>query len=153
MPATNERNWQCDIMTLVIWDPHRENLMHFGQSAALYTSYYHLQILIHRPFIPSPRKPSPLTFPSLAICTNAARSCSHVADLLVKREGVALAPLQVPVFTSGVVLLLNIWGARKTGVNVAPAQQMADVQKCMSLLSFLEKRYFFDDLSLSLANG
>lgn len=70
----------------VRWDPNRENEDFFNQSVSLYTSYYHLQILIHRPFIPSPRKPSPLSFPSLAICTNAARSCSHVVDIKRKRS-------------------------------------------------------------------
>src|SRR5215471_16130262 len=66
---------------LVRWDPNRENPAFFDQSAMLYATYYYIQILIHRPFIPSPRKPSPLSFPSLAICTNAARSCSHVLDV------------------------------------------------------------------------
>src|ERR1700722_7831357 len=71
---------------LVRWDPNRENEVFFSQSVALYASYYHLQILIHRPFIPLPRNPSPLSFPSLAICTNAARSCSHVVDIHRKRN-------------------------------------------------------------------
>lgn len=35
------------------WDPNRENSLFFDQSATLYSTYYHVQILIHRPFIPS----------------------------------------------------------------------------------------------------
>ena len=69
------------------WDPTRENLLFLTQSANLYANYYQLQIAVHRPFIPSPRKPSPLSFPSLAICTNAARSCIHVLDMQYKRAG------------------------------------------------------------------
>jgi len=72
----------------VKWDTTGQNfkdLTWFLQSASLYSQYYHLQILVHRPFIPSPRKPSPLSFPSLAICTNAARSCAHVVDLQRRR--------------------------------------------------------------------
>lgn len=72
----------------VKWDTTGQNfreLVWFLQSASLYSHYYHLQILVHRPFIPSPRKPSPLSFPSLAICTNAARSCAHVVDLQRRR--------------------------------------------------------------------
>jgi hypothetical protein len=61
-----------------------------NQSALLYSSYYSLQITVHRPFIPMPRKPSPLSFPSLAICTNAARSCIHVLDKQYSRIGSAL---------------------------------------------------------------
>ncbi|KAN0130598.1 hypothetical protein V8E53_011684 [Lactarius tabidus] len=37
-------------------------LVWFLQFASLYSHYYHLQILVHRPFIPSPQKHSPLSF-------------------------------------------------------------------------------------------
>lgn len=78
------------------WDPHKEaNTPFFTQSCVLYASYYQLQILIHRPFIPLPRRPSVLSFPSLAICTNAARSCSHVLDVYNRRCGVATPSIQV----------------------------------------------------------
>lgn len=125
----------------VRWDPQRENLLHFNQSATLYATYYHLQILVHRPFIPSPRKPSPLTFPSLAICTNAARSCSHVADVCRRRGTIQLPQLQIAVFSSGIVLLLNIWGAKKTGQFIDFDKQMSDVRKCMHVLQSVEDRY------------
>ena len=71
----------------VRWDPHREDSVFFSQSVLLHAAYYNLQIAVHRPYIPSPRKPSPLSFPSLAICTNAARSCIHVLDVQYKRSG------------------------------------------------------------------
>ena len=77
------------------WDPTRENLLFLNQSANLHANYYQLQIAVHRPFIPSPRKPSPLSFPSLAICTNAARSCIHVLDVQYNRAGVPLFSNQV----------------------------------------------------------
>lgn len=64
-----------------------DNLVFLSQSALLYGSYYTIQIAVHRPFIPSPRKPSGISFPSLAICTNAARSCVHVLDVHSKRVG------------------------------------------------------------------
>lgn len=64
-----------------------ENLAYFNQSAVLYSLYYTVQIQIHRPFID---KPSPLTFSSLAICANAARSCSHVLDAHVRRGVITL---------------------------------------------------------------
>ncbi|KIP05404.1 hypothetical protein PHLGIDRAFT_151979 [Phlebiopsis gigantea 11061_1 CR5-6] len=72
------------------WDPHQPNLMFASQSAILHSWYYSTQIVVHRPFIPTPRRPSPLTFPSLAICTNAARSCIHVLDRQFQRIGEAL---------------------------------------------------------------
>jgi hypothetical protein len=67
--------------SLVRWNPKREDENFFNQSVALYVEYYYIQILIHRPFIPSPSKPRPLTFPSLAICTNAARSSIHILHI------------------------------------------------------------------------
>jgi hypothetical protein len=70
-------------------------MLFFNQSALLHAYYYHIQILIHRPFIPSPRKPSPLSFPSLAICANAARSCSRVIDIQRHRSGTAFPHILV----------------------------------------------------------
>ena len=102
--------------------------------------YYHIQILIHRPFIPSPRKPSPLTFPSLAICTNAARSCSHVVDIQRRRGSTPLPHIQIAAFTAGIVLLLNLWGAKKSGGFVDFNTQMTDVRKCMDVLRCIEER-------------
>ncbi len=96
-----------DAYGAVRWDPNRENLLFLNQSANLYAHYYQLQIAVHRPFIPSPRKPSPLPFPSLAISTNAARSCIHVLDLQYKRSGVTYFN-QMSLFTAGIVRLLHI---------------------------------------------
>ena len=87
----SSKSFSCPLIAStppVKWDTTGQNfreLVWFLQSASLYSHYYHLQILVHRPFIPSPRKPSPLSFPSLAICTNAARSCAHVVDLQRRR--------------------------------------------------------------------
>lgn len=73
----------------VRWDPKNPDPGFFLQSAGLFALYYSLQITIHRPFIPSPRKPSRIPFPSLAICTSAARSCVHVLDTVYRRSGPA----------------------------------------------------------------
>lgn len=123
------------------WDPNMDINDFFLQSYSLYSSYYHVQILIHRPFIPSPRKPSPLSFPSLAICTNAARSCSHVMDLYRCRSGKPVPYSQMAAFTAGIVLLLNIWGGKRSGLYTDPSKEMADVHKCMSILKSCEKRW------------
>lgn len=127
----------ADTRDAVRWDPNRENVLFLNQSANLYAHYYQLQIAVHRPFIPSPRKPSPLSFPSLAICTNAARSCIHVLDLQYKRAGVTYFN-QMSLFTAGIVLLLNIWGGKRSGLSTDPAKEMADVHKCMKMLKLLE---------------
>lgn len=134
--------WVDSVPDHLRWDPTREHRIFFVQSASLYSTYYHLQILIHRPFIPSPRKPSPLSFPSLAICTNAARSCSHVADVLRRRSpGIPVPHFQLPAFTAGIVLLLSIWGVKRSGVSIDPAKEMEDVYKCMQVLKDAETRW------------
>lgn len=80
---------------IVRWNPDCEDTVFFKQSAALHATYYQLQIFIHRPFIPAPRNPSPATFPSLAICSNAARSCSHVLESFNRRGSLPYVSLQV----------------------------------------------------------
>ena len=112
--------------------------MFFDQSAILYAHYYQTQILIHRPFIPKPGRPSPLSFPSLAICANAARSCSHIVHLQMKRGSLAPHLTAMPAFCSGIVLLVNIWGAKEARVRFNHAKEMADVHKCMEALSACE---------------
>ncbi|KAJ6567550.1 fungal-specific transcription factor domain-containing protein [Mycena sp. CBHHK59/15] len=73
--------WFNSIPEHLRWDAARSDDIFFDQSAALYCNYYHVQILVHRPFIPALRRSNPTNFPSLTICTNAARACCHVADI------------------------------------------------------------------------
>ena len=87
----------------VKWDPTRTDPVFVLQSGCMYAQYYEvcdagqslacmlnkyhtqLQIMIHRCFIPTPQKPSQTTFPSLAICTNAARSCVQIISSCRRR--------------------------------------------------------------------
>ncbi|KAF8625882.1 hypothetical protein AX15_005149 [Amanita polypyramis BW_CC] len=134
--------WVDSVPDHLRWDPNREHPLFFQQSVILYVCYYHLQILIHRPFIPSPRKPSPLSFPSLAICTNAARSCSHIVDVMRKRDPIPGHWIVMQVFTASIVLLLNIWGGKRSGLSTDTQKEMAEVHKCMSVLRASEERLY-----------
>ncbi|KAI0666615.1 fungal-specific transcription factor domain-containing protein [Trametes maxima] len=118
------------------WDPHREDIDLLSQSGVLYCKYYQLQIFVHRPFLPSARRSSRLSLPSLAICTNAARSCVHIGDVQCQRTGKPLMYNRMPIFTAGIVLLLNLWAGKRAGFTNHSAA--ADVQKCMSMLKSLE---------------
>lgn len=42
------------------------------------------------------------------------------------------------VFSAGIVLLVNIWGAKKANVRFDHTKEMADVHKCMEALSACE---------------
>ncbi|KAF8895175.1 fungal-specific transcription factor domain-containing protein [Infundibulicybe gibba] len=123
------------------WNPQMEDELWFAQSVMLYANYYHLQILVHRPFIPPPGQTSPLAFPSLAICANAARSCSRVVRAHTKRSFFPLPHLLDAAFTSAVILLLNIWGGRSSGISLDPVKEMEDVNKCFAFLRSQENRF------------
>ncbi|THG99014.1 hypothetical protein EW026_g3251 [Hermanssonia centrifuga] len=97
--------------------------------------------MVHRPFIPSSRKASPVSFPSLAICTNAARSAIHVLDRYYERVGVPYYHWHHSLFVSGIVLLLNIWGAKRSGSSVPVDKEMGEVHKAMTMLKALEPRW------------
>ncbi|GAV99360.1 hypothetical protein LENED_000811 [Lentinula edodes] len=133
--------WVDSVPDHLRWDPNREDETFFSQSVMLYSHYYLVQILVHRPFIPSPKKPSPLSFPSLAICTNAARSASHIIDVQRKRQTSVLPFSQITTFTAGIVLLLNIWGGKRSGLSTDPNKEMTDVYKCMQSLKCCEDKW------------
>ncbi|KIM46822.1 hypothetical protein M413DRAFT_440397 [Hebeloma cylindrosporum] len=134
--------WVDSVPDHLRWNPNRENDDFFDQSVALYAEYYHLQIVIHRAFIPLPSKPRPLTFPSLAICTNAARSCIHILHIQEMRKNDFAPHTLVYTFTAGIVLLLGIWGAKRSNLSTDPGKEMAEVHRCMKLLKVMEKQFW-----------
>ncbi|KAJ7024312.1 hypothetical protein C8F04DRAFT_1302933 [Mycena alexandri] len=130
--------WVNDIPEHLLWNPFQENDIFFEQSATLYASFYHVQIMVHRLFI---RTLNSSTFKSLAICTNAARSCSQIADVKSRRGGI-LPPSQFikSAFDSAVVLLLNVFGGTRSGLSIDTARELVDVYKCMRFLKQTEHR-------------
>ncbi|KAJ3506007.1 hypothetical protein NLJ89_g7113 [Agrocybe chaxingu] len=125
----------------------------FNQSMSLHAMWHYTQILIHRPFIPSPNKPSTLAFPSLAICTNSARSCIHLAYTQLERnKSGPPPPVQMAAFASAIVLLIGIWGAQASGLPADENPDMNRVQKVLQILKTAEERWhlagrFWDALS------
>jgi len=104
----------------------------------LYSTFFYIQIQVHRPFL---RKKSDLSLVSLAICTNAARSCSHLLEVALKR-GLRVYPIiLMAAFTSGLIIVLNVWGGQKSGLLQNTAKEMANVQICLNVLKEGEKRW------------
>ncbi|KAF9526547.1 fungal-specific transcription factor domain-containing protein [Crepidotus variabilis] len=131
--------WMDSVPDHLKWHLKQENELFRRQSAFLHASYYYLQIFIHRPFVPSPRNPTPSNFPSLAICTNAARSCCHVLETF--HHGPVL-PLTFEVtFAVGVVLLLNIWSGKRSGSAPNPKRELESVSRCVKMLESTEERW------------
>ncbi|KAJ7471657.1 fungal-specific transcription factor domain-containing protein [Mycena galericulata] len=134
--------WRDEVPQHLRWDPSRADPLFFDQSVALHSAYYHTQILIHRPFIPMVRKSAPTALPSLAICTNAARAVANMVDLQRRRKGNVPVLINLPVvFTSGIMLLLNVWSGKRTGLVPDPSREMANVHKCMEVVRLCEERW------------
>lgn len=133
-------NWMDSVPSHLRWNPKCEHKLFFHQSAMLYVTYYYLQISIHRPFIPSFRNPLSSPFPSLAICTNAARSSCHVFEVQSRTD--LPTPLKQPlIFISAIVLLLHIWSSKRSECAPYPRREIEDVQKCMDILKACERRW------------
>ncbi|KAJ7163614.1 fungal-specific transcription factor domain-containing protein [Mycena crocata] len=133
-------NWIDSLPAHLRWDPHREDFTFSQQSASLYSSFYHIQIQIHRPFL-SPRGRSPLSYPSLAVCANSARSCSHVMDVQSRRGILPLAHVTMALFDSSVILLMIVWSRKQTGIVIDANQEIRDVHACLNVLRSYERRW------------
>ena len=48
--------------------------------------------------------------------------------------------MQNSAFTSGLIIVLNVWGGRKSGLLQNVAKEMANVQICLNVLKEGEKR-------------
>ncbi|KAK0203120.1 fungal-specific transcription factor domain-containing protein [Desarmillaria ectypa] len=138
--------WIDSIPDYLRWDPHKPDQQQFNRSVILYSTFYWVQLQVHRPFLPRPsvKKSSgklKSNFPALAICANAARSCSHVLDVHSKRGGMVLPNILVSAFHSALVLLLNFWGGKHLGLSANPEREGKDIKKCMDMLGRYESRY------------
>lgn len=76
----------------VRWDPHRSDDAFFDQSAFLYSSYYQVQMTIHRPFIPMIRAgPAVVRVPShISLCPDSVfrrHRISHCCVFLTDMPG------------------------------------------------------------------
>ncbi|KAJ7890502.1 fungal-specific transcription factor domain-containing protein [Mycena olivaceomarginata] len=124
--------WIDEMPDHLRWNPSHERADFFEQSHLLYCTYYQIQILIHRVYLPVIKPTTPLAslkdaaknnfqaYPSLAICLNAARSISHVADTHRRRVGDKPLPLSQ---------------------SADSVQEMTEVHRCMRVLRGCEIRW------------
>ena len=139
-------SWADAVPDGLRWDPARSDQQLFEQSALLYVHYYYCQILIHRPFIPIPGRSETtnLGLPSLAICSNAARSICNILDAVLRR-GRQLGALpgrcidisfMLPAFTAGILLLLGVYMGRQQPQEAQRA--LNDVRKVIAATKEME---------------
>nr|GAT59773.1 predicted protein [Mycena chlorophos] len=141
--------WVENLPDHLKWNASQANHTFLDQSALLYATYYHTQILLHRAFIPigSRNSASPsVDLPSLSICTNAARSCIRVIDNQAKRgTGILHHPhLSRDLFDAAVILILNIIAGRsKIQTQEDYSRATVDLESCVRVLRLYEKRWRF----------
>lgn len=118
----------------VRWDPHMGSESPFyRQAAALRLSFCYVQITIHRPFVQlSSSSKRALSLTSLAICANAARSSASILSSTMDMASPTM--FNTIAFISGLVLLISIWEARRSGLSVDVSQEVLDVQTCLTYL-------------------
>ncbi|KAJ7062779.1 fungal-specific transcription factor domain-containing protein [Mycena amicta] len=138
--------WFQSIPVHLQWDPNTRDDKFFYQSATLHAYYYTVQVTMHRPFIPTFLKEVAVKtsnpVPSLAICTNAGRSFSHVADVLTRRpNGTPMPSLVSLTFICSLVLVLNVWSGKRTGLPPYMNTTTQEVNRCMELLRACEDRW------------
>ncbi|KAG8996020.1 hypothetical protein FRB93_000982 [Tulasnella sp. JGI-2019a] len=135
--ALNE--WQEALPDHLRWDPHMGPAF-YQQAATLRITFYYIQIIIHHPLIQlSSSFKREVSLSSLAVCTNAARSAAHILETTMDMPS-------TPVFVltslfSGLVSMISIWEAQRSGLNVDMTRQIADVHTCLRYLKRWENRY------------
>ncbi|KAJ7114773.1 fungal-specific transcription factor domain-containing protein [Mycena epipterygia] len=113
--------WVDSISSHLRWDPNRPDDAFFEQSALLYCTYYQLQMTIHRPFIPTIRKGAATVRPSL--------------------EELKSDVCQPPAFVSAMVLLLDVWSGKHTGVQLPMNTACNEMHKMMACIKLCETRW------------
>ncbi|OCF36652.1 hypothetical protein I316_01905 [Kwoniella heveanensis BCC8398] len=139
-------SWADQVPDELRWDPTRTDYHLFQQSAVLYVHYYYCQILIHRPFIPTPKSPTSAgaSLPSLAICANASRSICNIIDVSLRRgraagllPGRCLHPsFMLPSWMATILLLINIYSGKQSTAERDRA--MIDIRKCITVSKEME---------------
>ncbi|KAJ7045815.1 fungal-specific transcription factor domain-containing protein [Mycena alexandri] len=133
-------SWVNQLPEHLRWDPDRRNRLHLTQSGVLHAAFSSVQILIHRPYIPFGSLQS-ATVPSLALCTNAARLCTHVLETHI-RLGIPPSFTMGPsVFSAAVVIILNAWIGGNSDFANTPSKELDQVYTCLRFLAQVEKRH------------
>ncbi|CDU23715.1 related to transcriptional activator acu-15 [Sporisorium scitamineum] len=140
-------NWLDTVPPHLRYDPHERSDEWLLQSSLLYSKYYNCQLLVHRPFIPAKKgasEKSILNFPSLAICTNAARSISHLLTNLKDRHlhnqiGI---PVAFRAVSASSILLMVVWGAKRNGGRVSSSAS-TDLRRSIDVLKAMEEHWQF----------
>ncbi|THU83749.1 hypothetical protein K435DRAFT_765644 [Dendrothele bispora CBS 962.96] len=137
-------NWLFSIPNHLKWDLQLENATFFAQSSALHVTYYWIQIRVNRLFIPRKGEgPSPAGLSSIAICANAARSCTNVLNVLQRRNAhfACHFPTAGVLYSSAIIFLFNIFRAKELNLRVDLKEEVSDARRCIGFLRNYERTH------------
>ncbi len=139
--------WLQSVPSHLTYDPEESTDEWLIQSTLLHCKYYSCQLLLHRAFITESGATDgypAVEFPSLAICTNAARSIVHIVEVTKARDRLDnLGILGVNALISACnILLIVAWGTRCHGARVADSA-VNDLSGAIELLRCMEERWHF----------
>ncbi|KAF9241629.1 fungal-specific transcription factor domain-containing protein [Melanogaster broomeanus] len=163
--------WVDSIPSHLQWSPHPEDPLFANQSATLYITYYLIQIIIYRPFLPPSLRSATNTYPhsnmpipSIAICVNAARCCSRILKAQITR-GLSNTPsLICSAHMCAAILLMNYWDLKwqerhqlqcddlediKSPLTLAMAELLEDVSVFIEALELVRPRWRNAEMYLS----
>ncbi|BGO90063.1 hypothetical protein NBRC10512_003597 [Rhodotorula toruloides] len=140
-------SWLANVAQPLRWNPAQQDDDLLCQSAWLMCIYYQTQILVHREFV-SPSRSRALGFPSLAICSNAARATAHVVDVLRQRNVIQKCYSWAPALAvnAGLMLLLGVFatpaGPPGSARPTLTPSAASDVKRCINVLEKLRESSF-----------
>ncbi|PIL25446.1 transcription factor [Ganoderma sinense ZZ0214-1] len=129
--------WSDSLPAHLRWNPEEENVMFLTQAGTLSASYYYTQFAVHRSFMAAGRRDAPMSFPSVIICTNGARTSIQILETLYKRTGTPNHRNMGILLVSGVVLMTNIFALKRSGRAVNAGKDLILVRKAIEMLRSL----------------
>ncbi|KAK7464249.1 Gypsy retrotransposon integrase-like protein 1 [Stygiomarasmius scandens] len=137
-------DWLKRLPNHLKWDPRCGNEVFLTQSSALYTTFYWIQIRVHRLFIPRQGDEATTnSLSSVAVCINAARSCIDVLDVLQKRNPRAAYhfPFSAAAYNSAIIVLLNIFRGKELKLLVDLRKEISDIYRCVGFFREWEAKH------------
>ncbi|KIK97752.1 hypothetical protein PAXRUDRAFT_135686 [Paxillus rubicundulus Ve08.2h10] len=172
--------WVDSVPKHLQWTPHIGDPLLANQSATLYITYYLIQIIIYRPFLPSSLRSvsntpphSSMPIPCIAICVNASKSCSRILKTQICRGLSNIPSLICSAHMCAAILLMNFWDLKwqernqlkcdafediKSPLALSMAELLEDVAVFIEALELVQPRWrnaemYLKDLSSSLPHS
>ncbi|KAF5364445.1 hypothetical protein D9758_010673 [Tetrapyrgos nigripes] len=148
-------SWVDSVPAHLRWDSPQQTDVFFTQSALLWSTYYSVQIQVHRRFIPQTGYHAESPFPSLSICVNAARLCIRVVEAHLRRRSIAAGHrLLLNLFHSAIILAIHLWHgiSTKSFQSNVVQKEIAFIHKCIELLQCYEPRFLLAGRFIDLLN-